>query len=276
MRIRNLLLSALAFLTAMASCSKQPVMDEPTQTVRFTVSLEPGTKAIADGSQANQLIVGVLDAEGAPLDGYRKVVTRTPGQAFSFELPLVKQMQYTVLLFAQSTDRFLSSSAYAGASGTAAQLFSIPLPTSMALNDELDDAFTGVSTFTTSLSAISMVLSHAWGQVNIASARDITDITAVSLSIPGLPSHYDVRTSEAAAGAVTQTLTITGEALAGQSFSNGSSDYYYIGNAYVPVGKTVLHTSPTLTLTRSGVPAETIVGDLPLCANYRTNLLGEL
>lgn len=275
MRKHRLLLAALV-LAGILSCSKLSSVDEVTVPVHFTVSLEAATKAISDGTSANQLIVGVLDAEGNPLDDYRKVVTRSPGQAFSFELKLVGQMEYTVLLFAQSAERFISSTAYSGDSGTAAQLFSVPLPSAMTLNTELDDAFTGSSTFTASSTSIGIVLTHAWGQVNIASAGDIEDISAVTLTIPGLPSHYDVRTSETSSGSVMQTLTVTGNPLSGKIFNDGSTDYHYIGYAYVPIGKTLFYTSPTLVLTRSGTPSEITLGSIPLQANYRTNILGDL
>ena len=275
MRMHKLIVTALA-LAGVLSCSKQNPGSDQTLLFSFTVSLETDIKAIADGASATQLLVGVLDADGTPLDGFRKVVTRTSGEAFTFDLQLVEQMEYTVLLFAQSENRFISSADYLGDNGSAALLFAVPLPETMGLNQEQDDAFTGVSTFTGASSSVVLTLTRAWGQVNIASSLDISSLTTVSLTIPGLPSHFDVRTGESASGATSQSLTITGAPLTGETFHEGVTDYNYIGYAYVPIGKTLLYTSPTLTLTRSGPPSEITLGSIPLRANYRTNILGGL
>ena len=111
-------------------------------------------------------------------------------------------------------------------------------------------------------------------QVNIASSQTITDVTAVSLTVEGVPSSFDVLTGSAS-GSRTLTFAATSP-LSDQTFTEGGTDFNYIAYGYVPLGKDVRRCEATLTLTRGGTPEEKVVGSLPLQGNYRTNLLGEL
>ena len=241
------------------SCTRMPVEESG---VRFTVTLETDvTKAVADASAATELLVGVLDGDEHEL--LCKKVTRTAGEAFVFTLPLVKEVDYTLVLFAQAPGRYVADFT------SVEQLRSIGLPSTIGWNAEEWDAFVGVEAVSGTAVNQSVLLSHAWAQVNVASTQTVTGVTAVSMTLTDMPTSYDAFTGIATGS---QTVTAEGNCLGG-TFMTG---YNYIGYVYAPVGKDQVLTGVTLSLTRGGGTTPVSVGNMPLRANYRTNILGEI
>ena len=99
------------------------------------------------------------------------------------------------------------------------------------------------------------------------SGRAITDVDAVSLTVHGAPVEYDLLT-----GAVsgTQDVVFSGSCLSGETFNDGN----YIGFGYLlTAGQTVL--SADLLLNRDNVDYIYYLTNIPVRANYRTNLIGQ-
>ena len=254
----------ILLLTVLAlACSRHPL---PERMVQFTVSLETDlTKAVADASLATQLLVGVFDQENHPL--FCSQATRTAGNPFTFTLPLLPEMNYRILFFAQAPGEYVGSFTSAG------QLRSIGVPTTMTLNGEAYDAFVGIEEISGAATSHSVLLSHAWAQVNVASSLDIGDVTGAQFSLSGVPATLDLLSGTTSGS---QGVTISGSALGG-TFVSGGTSYNYIGYAYIPVGTGQTLVDAAVTLTRTGgEPSSLQVDNVPLMANYRTNIIGEL
>lgn len=258
----------LAYIFAAAlmmfSCQKHDA--DNLVTVNFTVKqqgfqTEIGTKGIADGSAATQLLVGVFDTDGNAIEGYKTVVTGTSGN-FEFSLQLVESLTYKVVLFAQSPDKFVNT-----ASWTAEGLKTISLAGKLAANSEACDAFSAVTTVTPATShTVEVNLTRIFAQVNVATTASLSGITTATLAISGVPSVFNAYTAEATGS---QNLSLSATPL-NTAFATG---YTYILYAYVPV--TGAHASVTATVTLDGSDPKT-VQNVPLQRNYRTNILGNI
>lgn len=272
--MKNSCLSILLSFSLLAVSCHHGDWENGRVSVRFDVALsDADTKAIADGQSATQLLVGVWDADGTPLDGYKQVVTRFPGQHFSFELQLLESMEYKILLFAQSADYYISAGDYMASGTSSSILRAVPLRSSHAMDTDAPDAFAAVKAVTSSELSQSITLGRICAQVNIASSADIAGISGASLSVTGMPTHYNVFTGMAAGSASVEIPSAA--PLANQTFTEAGQNYHYIGYAFIPVGSGEIRTSANLTLTRSGSSSVKALTDVPLCGNYRTNILGE-
>ena len=255
----------------LAGCTKAETGrgEENTSTVHFSVGtlhtfVGEGVKSTGDGSSATQLLVGVFDAAGNAIEGYSKAVSRSAGEAFDFELALVNNITYKVVFFAQSPGRYVNT-----ASWTAEGLKNISLSFG-ALNADADDAFAAVKEITVTGSGnVTVSLSRIFAQVNVASSTD-PDAVSVSLKLTGIPTAYN-----AFAGSFAGSADVTWTADAPLGVSSPFAGYdYYIGYAYVPVCASGF-TDATITIGDAGDKVKT-VSSVPLRANYRTNILGEI
>ena len=247
------------------SCSKE----QPTVTVHFTVQQEGldflmPTKSAGDGTAATQMMVGVFDAQGNAIEGLKTVVTHNAVSGFDFDLQLVGTLSYKIVLWAQSPDRYLNS-----ASWTAAGLASISLTGYSAISTEADDAFTAFTTVPAGSNSITVDLVRPFAQVSVATTADLTGITQAQLQFTGVPAVYNACTGTASDS---QTISVAGAPILGAY----ATDYIYIGYAYVPArGETATATIALGTAANSAQRTKT-VQNLPLKANYRTNILGNI
>lgn len=266
---------AIAIL-AFTACSKEPGRgeDSPKGTVHFAVDggfqafINSGVKsAIGDGTTATQMMVGVFDVDGNALDGYQKVVTYTAGTGFDFDLSLVLGLTYKVVLFAQSPGRYLNASSW-----TPDGLKAISL-SGLALNAEEDDAFAAVATVNPSTDQnVNVNLVRPFAQVNVATshADGLTGVMQAKLEIAGMPAVYNALTGQASGS---QNLTLTGSPIGGTY----ATSYTYIMYAYLPVQGARADVTADITLSSGAGPLRTkTVTNIPLQANYRTNILGDI
>ena len=264
---------AIAIL-AFTACSKEPGRGEKDTytTVHFSVNgfqafVGEGVKSVGDASAVSQLLVGVFDTSGNALEGYKQVVSSTAG-GFDFSLDLVKGMTYDVVLFAQSTDRFVNT-----ASWTAASLKSINMPATRTLSVEDDDAFAAVEHVVAGDSKeVAVFLSRAWAQVNVGTTVSLSSITGATLTITGLPITFN-----ALSGEVSGSQTITWTGAPSGTFTVESTVYNNIGYAYAPAGETQILVDATIQLNTSTGPARSKeVKNIPLKKNHRTNIIGTI
>ena len=262
----------LMTLALLAGCTKAETGrgEENTSTVHFSVGtlqtfVGEGVKSIGDGSTATELLVGVFDADGNAIEGYSKAVSRSAGEAFDFELALVNNITYKVVLFAQRPDRYVNT-----ASWTAEGLKNISLSFGV-LNADADDAFAAVKEITVTGSGnVTVSLSRIFAQVNVASSTDPGAAASVRLKLTGIPTAYNAYEGSFAGSA---DITWSADARLGVSSPFAGYDYY-IGYAYVPVRASGF-TDATITIGDAGDKVKT-VSNVPLRANYRTNILGEI
>lgn len=250
-----------------ASCAKDTPATSGAE-VHFTISVKADTDtkaAYGDASAVTQLLVGVLDSAGNPIEEFRRTVSRSSAsEDFSFSLELVEGLSYRLVLFAQSPDRFVNNYS------VTTQLQSIPLPNTIDINSETGDAFWACQDIEADAHSQSITLRRAWAQVNIGtSASDASAVTAVALSIPGLPTHFNACTGEASGS---QVVSMTASNVISDLI--GYPSYSLLAYAYIPVGQTPLMVDPTLTISRGSSSVTTNLTNIPLRANYRTNILG--
>lgn len=252
-----------------ASCVKDITATSGAE-VHFTISVKADTDtkaAYGDASAVTQLLVGVLDSAGNPIEEFRRTVSRSSAsEDFSFSLKLVEGLSYRLVLFAQSPGRYVDNYS------STTQLQGIVLPGSIDMNSETADAFWTSLTVDAGSSSQSITLRRAWAQVNIGtSASGAASVTELSLLIPGLPTRFNACTGEASGS---QEVSVTGSHVISDLI--GYPSYTLLAYAYIPVGQTPLMVDPTLTISRGSSPVTTNLTNIPLRANYRTNILGNL
>lgn len=265
MRTRFLYLISALLLVA-AGCARHPL--EMPLDVTFRVGLEGMeiSKAISDGSAATQLLVGVMDEEGNSLQA--TTVSRSAGTDFQFSLSLVEGMQYKVLFLAQSPGRYVS-----GGFTSAEQLEAVPLTGDGTVNSEVDDAYAGVYEVSADgSSTVSVTLSRICAQLNVGTTSSVS-ASGMTLKLTGIPVSYNVLLGTASG---LQDWNAAGESLTGVVLTEGGVDYHWLGYVYVPVGAREVVSSAMLTITRAETPEVSEVMSVPLKANYRTNLIGEI
>lgn len=260
MKARTVLIGMLLFLAC--ACQKQ-ACDEP---VQFVVQAGEVTKA-GDGSAVTQLFVGVLDQEGHALEDFRRVVTRTSSaEDFVFELTLVKGMRYQVVLFAQAAEAYLASTGFTSTS----MLRAVPVPATLALNDEGTDAFYACLEVDASEMTQNVALARAWAQVNVASTLAVDAGTTVRLTVSSVPETFDTVTGNVSG---TREMTMSGTCLNGVAFEQGGN---LVAFGYVPVGKDGALVDVSVKVVREGTEVAREILNMPLEPNYRTNIMGDI
>ena len=255
-----------ALLLMVAGCERRPL--EMPVDVAFRVGFEgmESTKTVSDGSAATQLLVGVMDEEENSLQA--TTVSRSAGNIFQFSLSLVEGMSYKVLFLAQSPGRYVS-----GGFTSANQLKAVPLTGTGTMNSEVDDAYAGVYEVSADgASTVSVTLSRICAQVNLGTTSS-DDASAVTLALTGVPNSYNVLLGTASG---TQGWSASGVPLADAVLTEGGVDYKWLGYVFVPIGTGEVTSSLSLSITRGGTVDSSEIASVPLRANYRTNIIGEL
>lgn len=262
--------------------------------VKLTLtSPQIGTKSYADGKTVNKVFVHVYqqDADGnlkyiAPAAAGEsatpsQVVDMTGGAA-KYSTRLVTGQKYTFVFWAQAdnapytydTDAKTITVNYASAAG----------------NDESRDAFYNVlpNVKIEGAYTASVQLSRPFAQLNFGAA-DYEEAKAAGLTV----TDATVKLTHAATSlnllkgttAGDETVTFASAALPADPnaiLTAGGKNYKYVAMDYVLVGKaakTLSDVTLTLTLTATGTQSttpESTYSNVPLQANYRTNIVGNL
>lgn len=285
----------LAALTT-AACQKENFGDATPagQEVDVTLDLlapQIGTKSYGDGTTAKTVYVHVYQqdangltyiqpaAEGASLKTPSQLLTLN-GLKATYNTRLVTGQTYTFVFWAQAdnapytydTEAKTITVNYANAAG----------------NDESRDAFYNVlqNVKIEGAYTASVQLTRPFAQLNFGAA-DFEEAKAAGLTV----TEAAVTLTKAATSLNLLTGTTAGEATVtfasaalpadpNAILTAGGKDYKYVAMDYVLVGKSAKTLSDvTLTLTATGVQSATpefTYSNVPLQANYRTNIVGNL
>lgn len=285
----------LAALTT-AACQKENFGDATPagQEVDVTLDLlapQIGTKSYGDGTTAKTVYVHVYqqDANGGltyikPAEG---ASPKTPSQSLTlnglkatYSTRLVTGQTYTFVFWAQAENAPYTYD-------TNAKTITVDY-TSAVGNDESRDAFYNVLPNVTIEGAYtaSVQLTRPFAQLNFGAA-DYEEAKAAGLTV----TDATVTLTKAATSlnllegttAGEATVTFASAALPADPnaiLTAGGKDYKYVAMDYVLVGKSAKTLSDvTLTLTATGTQSATpkfTYSNVPLQANYRTNIVGNL
>ena len=303
-KILILALSVAAFFSA-ASCQKADVVKgEGNVTIKVGM---PATKAISDGLTATELQYEVyyVDADET-LHQILKSETELVNKSATLKFTLMRGSKYVVLFWAQSPD---------APYGTA-NLQDVQMNYSQDYkgNNEDRDAFCEKCEFTVSdddekNGALSCTLKRPFAQLNFVS-NDYAEklmvgdnevatmtLTATSVAIANLATEYNVLTGTAAnetqdQGNYPVTFTAAGgvdlDDTPGMDAFDGNNELYYVSMNYIliPEGQTTISLTAdfTVDLAYTGITEPTTNHPItqytnaavPVAANYRTNITGEL
>ena len=266
------ILACVSALMLMASCEKEvnaPATAGEYALVSVSVSPSVITRAEAgDGTQATDLYAVVYNQEGTELKDLRQHIASAVYPQ-SVEFKLVKEQTYKIVFLAQSTGAYLSGDAW--------DMKAITLPAGK-LNSDEQDLFTAVKSVTVQEvnQSESVTLTRPFAQVNFACSDEslAAAIAAgfnpakVKLSFKDLPETYN-----AVEGTVSGTRATVEYAEAEPYYHAFKAGYKTMAYAYLPVGADSYNTDATLVINDG---ARTIsVTNLPIKANYRTNVLGD-
>ena len=271
MKRLSFIFACAASLVMAASCAKESTAPSADlTTVNVLVTPEVITRATtSDGSQATDLYAAVYDQNGVELEGLRKhIATASYPQAVQFQL--VKEQSYKIVFLAQTTDAYLKEGSL--------DMKSITLPAGQ-MNSEILDLFTAAESITVAESVSKTVtLKRPFARVNFVSSEEsITaaaaagfTVSSVKASFTNLPEKYNAL--EKTVSGNRASVEYAAEAPCDETFKAG---YKTIAYAYVPVGNDDNYLTDALLVINDG--ARTVsVTSLPIKANYRTNIIGDL
>lgn len=279
-------LAGLGALAMMASCNKEaesPVAAGDGLTATFTVVAPEGvsTKAIGEGSLINSLAFAAYDEAGNYLADLSTRATITgDASPWTVTVPVIKDMTYKFVFYAKSTE----NNGYSVFDPSAK---TIKLDyTKLAANDDKADFFYAYDSFQVESSFTKTeTLTRPLAQVNFGASdltkaaysikTDETLLTGVSLTgINNVMNVLDQTLSGAAAIELSKAARV-------DDASQFVTGYDRVAMVYVLAGASQT-SNVTLNVSAQGAQnstAHTItrnVANVPLQANYRTNILGNL
>ena len=279
-------LAGLGALAMIASCSKEAestVAESGGLTATFTVLAPEGvvTKAIGDGAQINSLAFAAYDEAGNYLSELSSHATITGSASpWTVTVPVIKDMTYKFVFYAKSTEN--NGYSVFDASG---KTITVDY-TKLSANDDKADFFYAYDSFLVESSfSKTETLTRPLAQVNFGAS----DLTAAAYSIK---TDETLLTGVALTG-INNVLNVLDQTLSGaedieivkaarvEDESEFVTGYDRVAMVYVLAGAS--QTSyVTLNVSAQGAQnttAHTIirnVANIPLQANYRTNILGNL
>ncbi len=284
--------AGILFTTASCSSDATDANVTPDATVSFKVSANASqlSRAISDGTSADQLVYRVFDKDGNVISGLEKKTEAasdlTTGHTVT--LTLAKGQTYKVAFWAQSS----TCDAY-----TVDDNMSVAVDyTSKANNDESRDAFFKTVDITVTGNAVQSVeLKRPFAQLNVADTDDDKAaaeasgivVKTSSVSVKNAATTLDVKTGKVSGEAeVTYTAAdIPAEKLSVDMDGDGTKeDYNYLSMCYVLPNDAVDGTQKTVaeaSFTFHSDNGEDIVlkdglQNIPLQRNYRTNIVGNI
>lgn len=294
MKKANLFAVVLLCAMALAACSKSeeptPVIEEMID-VAFTLNTENAiqTRAISDGTGADQLMFGVFDQEGnviLPKAVKNNVTNLLSTAGHSMTISLAKGHTYKVAFWAQDAD----CTAY-----TVSDDMKVSIDYTGINNDETRDAFFATTEpFTVDQSTtISVTLKRPFAQVNVGAfpydyelAQHLgVDITKSSATIEGLANElnlFDGSVSGDEGVSATYSLsTIPAEELKVDVDEDGTPEtYVWLSMSYILADKASTTHNMSFTFADADGNNATTFGDalglVPIQRNYRTNIVGQM
>ena len=288
---KHLYLSA-AVLTALlaASCSSDDVpqaADGDMTTFTLQIPQEFTSRAFGDGTKAKNLYVAIYEKGGTEALFTNFVTGRTNGMEVGnfqnglttqVQVSLVKGKTYDIVCWAQAadiTDKTTTPYSYTEATKQITVNYD-----NLANYDDNRDAFFGYMEFTSGSTDRTITLHRPFAQINLATS----DLANYKLA--GGTDSFGMSVTDAAttltltdgsiSGSTTTAVEVTPAASQGTLTVNGT-DYSYLAMAYVLVGTTVKQsTTVTVALDANGNDAFASYPNVPVQANYRTNIFGAL
>ena len=287
--------SALAGLFLAASCQRESLEPEVScNVVSYTIQV-PGalsTKVIGENvSAVNELVYEVYRTEATAADDYTQTETKLfqktavikDGTA-TVDFELVNNQNFRVLFWAHVNTQE-NPSVY-----TTTDLKNVTLSQSLTANAENYAAFAGSDfiKYGDNINGRTVTLVRPIAQLNIATAPGSLDLegqttvkmTTTGVTVTGLSSSYNV--AQALAGDVATTpFTYTAAAVSGlseQKLSVNGTAYDYVAMNYVGFAEqsgSNVEVSYTINTENVGTISNTIK-NVPVKANYRTNIVGNL
>lgn len=282
---------------AVAACQKENLgevaPDGREAEVKLTLtSPQIGTKSYADGQTVNKVFVHVYQQDA---DGKLKYIapaapgeSATPSQvvdmiggAAKYSTRLVTGQKYTFVFWAEYLGGAASPYTYDPETKTVTVSYA-----AVAGNDETRDAFCNVLKDVEITGAYSsdVKLYRPFAQLNFGvTSEDYAAAKAAGLEV----TAAQVKLTNAATslnlldGNVSdaEDVTFAAAALPTETLSAAGATYKYVAMDYVLVGKAKTLSDVTLTLTATGTQSATpeyTYSNVPLQANYRTNIVGNL
>lgn len=269
----------LVILTALvAGCQDEAMFtaeDDGLVTVSYRVKVgdDLQSRAIGDGMQVNELIVGVFQ-NNTQIKQYTSEVEN--GTA-SINIPLLKTETYDLVFWAQKKDnRIYNTNDLSNITIDYSQYDGISL-----VDTEAFEAFSTVRRVEnlTDNEGTDITLTRPFAQINVAASEEelVADGNSVDFIISKVYTKYNLLTGEVVEEAENQNFSfaiseddITGK----QQISISGTNYYYLASAY-------LFAPAKVTLTGGiykgqDLEKELNFPELPLAANTRTNIYGDM
>lgn len=287
---KHIYLSA-AVLTALlaTSCSSDDVpqgADGDMTTFTLQIPQEFTSRTFGDGTKAKNLYVAVYEKGGTTALFTNFVAGRTNGMevgnfqnglSTQVQVSLVKGKTYDIVCWAQAADITTAASPYSFTEGTKQITVNYD---NLANYDDNRDAFFGYKEFTSGSTDRTITLHRPFAQINLATS----DLAAYKLA--GGTDNFGMSVTDAAttltltdgsiSGSTTTAVEVTPAASQGTLTVN-DTDYSYLAMAYVLVGTTVKQsTTVTVALNANGNDAFASYPNVPVQANFRTNIFGAL
>ena len=283
---------------AVAACQKENLgevaPDGREAEVKLTLtSPQIGTKSYADGKTVNKVFVHVYQQDAA---GNLKYIapaaageSATPSQvvdmiggAAKYSTRLVTGQKYTFVFWAECLGAAASPYTYDPATKTVTVSYA-----GVAGNDETRDAFCNVLKDVEITGAYSsdVKLYRPFAQLNFGVTRDDyaaakaagLEVTAAKVKLTNAATSLNLLDGSVLGA---KDVIFDAAALPTETLSAAGATYKYVAMDYVLVGKAAKTLSDvTLTLTATGTQSTTpefTYSNVPLQANYRTNIVGNL
>ena len=291
------LISAFAALSLAAGCNREEAdvsLRGDFINASFNVSLsgDIATKAISDGTVADELLFLAYDADGNHLEDMDQTVAVTDRKA-SVTARLIRGVQYTLVFWAQKKDQYAVSCL-----GTDPEvpyiIFSSEQLPKMMNSDAFDAFFAKVDVTKDANFEENITLTRPFAQINLAvDDEDYQNAVANGLDMANAQSAFTFQGGlnnrlRLLDGAIDKTqdysgaLTCTAATVPGDQITSGNGHYTRIGMLYVLADENAsanLNLSFTVNAVRSGNVPMSITRDIanvPVKKNYRTNIVGKL
>ena len=275
--------AVVATALAAAGCAREIAPAEvsgDTVTATFTVDLPASIATKALGDNATELKFFVYDKDGVLLDLGQTVTVS--GRTATVNVDLVKDFEYQFAFWAQTPGKYTIT---AGA---------ITIPYASLMNDADADAFWarfpkegegfgGGDTYkVTGPFSEDVTLTRPFAQINVGAVDGDFDVAeksglhptqlTTSYTISGVPNVFTLL-SGASSG--TTDVAATAAAIPGGTLTVSGTDYDYAAMLFVlPMDNATVTLNGTITADNYTLTRE--VPNVPIKANYRTNILGRI
>ena len=286
--------AALAAVVMVAGCAREFSPAEvtgDTVTATFTVTA-PGiaTKAIADGTSATALTFAAYDGSGNYLEELSgsATVTSAGTKTWTVSAQVVLGMTYKFAFFAKSESDEGFYTFAPGAKTITADYAKLP-----ANNDNADVFYAVTDPIEVSNANLSQSVSlkRPVAQVNVADpdadltaaeySLKVADATS-TLKLTGINNVLNIFEGTLSCDPEVEFVEFTAAPKPTDKITVGSDEYNRLAMVYVLAGSTSQNTDITITITAKGVGDNADhaitreVSNVPIQANYRTNILGNI